>query len=72
MENKMKSRKFWMAMMGALLPVVAALLSASMTIDQAVMESVAVVCAYIFGQGYVDAAALKRTSEAPSIEVKEG
>ena len=52
--EKMKSRKFWMALIGAVLPIVAAFMSQEMPLNEAVLESVAVITAYIFGQGYVD------------------
>jgi len=54
MSNKMKSRKFWMALVGAILPIVAAALSQEMPYNEAMMETIAVIMAYIFGQGYVD------------------
>jgi uncharacterized membrane protein len=54
MEGKFKSRKFWMALIGAMLPIIASAMTAEMPLNEAVMESVAVIMAYIFGQGYVD------------------
>ena len=52
--DKMKSRKFWMALVGALLPILAAFFSQEMPVNEAVMESVAIIAAYIFVQVYVD------------------
>ena len=52
--DKLKSRKFWMSLVGACLPFVASALTGEIPMNEAVMESVAVIMAYIFGQGYVD------------------
>ena len=54
MSEKLKSRKFWFALLGALLPIVAQFLSAEVDMNTAVQLSVGILAAYIFGQGYVD------------------
>ena len=60
MLDKMKSRKFVFALLGAVLPLVAQYFSADITITESLQLSAAVVVSYIFGQGYVDAAAAKQ------------
>ena len=48
--ERLKSRKFWMALLGAILPVLNEQLGLKIPV-----ESVLVVIAYILGQSYVDA-----------------
>jgi VIT1/CCC1 family predicted Fe2+/Mn2+ transporter len=55
MFEKLKSRKFWFAFFGALLPIVAQYLTDAVPMAEALQMSAAVVVSYIFGQGYVDA-----------------
>lgn len=55
-DHRMKSRKFWMALLGALLPVVASYLTGEVDLEMAVKASSAVLCTYILGQGVQDAA----------------
>tara|TARA_Y100000593_G_scaffold83291_1_gene156852 strand:+ start:704 stop:913 length:210 start_codon:yes stop_codon:yes gene_type:complete len=69
MNDKLKSRKFWMALVGAILPIVAAALSQEMPYNEAVMESIAVIMAYIFGQGYVDGKSIEASK--PIVEAAE-
>ena len=72
MPEKLKSRKFWFALVGALLPIVAQALSAEIDTDQAVMLSVGILVSYIFGQGYVDGKALEGVvPSATPVEVEE-
>ena len=59
MFDKLKSRKFWFAFVGALLPVVAQYLTDAVPLGEALQLSAAVVVSYIFGQGYVDAKAIE-------------
>ena len=59
MFEKLKSRKFWFAFLGALLPIVAQYLTDSVPLGDALQLSAAVVVSYIFGQGYVDAKAIE-------------
>ena len=54
MLEKLKSRKFWFALLGALLPILAQFLTAEVTWEVALQLSSAIIVAYIFGQGYVD------------------
>jgi uncharacterized membrane protein len=55
MLEKLKSRKFWFALLGAILPIVAQILTGDVTWETALQLSSAIIVAYIFGQGYVDA-----------------
>ena len=55
MLGKIKSRKFWFALLGATLPVGAQVFSQEIDIHQALHLSSAIIVSYIFGQGYVDA-----------------
>ena len=59
MFDKLKSRKFWFAFLGALLPVVAQYFTDEVQAGQALQMSALVVVSYIFGQGYVDAKAIE-------------
>ena len=60
MFDKLKSRKFWFAFLGALLPVVAQYFTDEVQAGQALQMSALVVVSYIFGQGYVDAKAVEK------------
>jgi hypothetical protein len=60
MLDKMKSRKFVFALLGAVLPLVAQYFSGDISLTESLQLSAAVVVSYIFGQGYVDAAAAKQ------------
>ena len=59
MLEKLKSRKFWFAFLGALLPVAAQYLTNEVELADALQLSAAIVVSYIFGQGYVDGKALE-------------
>tara|TARA_R110002020_G_scaffold150501_1_gene327287 strand:+ start:6039 stop:6227 length:189 start_codon:yes stop_codon:yes gene_type:complete len=59
MMQKLKSRKFILALLGAVLPIVGAYFSGDIAIGEALQLSAAVVVSYIFGQGYVDAKAVE-------------
>jgi len=61
MSEKLKSRKFWFALLGSVLPIVAQAMTGEVGWDQAVMLSVGVMASYIFGQGYVDGKGLEGT-----------
>lgn len=54
MPPRLKSRKFWMALLGALLPIAASYLTSEVDIDQAIKAGSAVLCTYLLGQGYAD------------------
>ena len=63
MPEKMKSRKFWFAFLGAVLPIVAQYLTAEVALGEALQMSAAIIVSYIFGQGYVDAKAVEKSTE---------
>jgi len=63
--DKLRSRKFWLALLGALLPIVAALLTGEVDPEVAVKSGSAVLASYILGQGYVDAQAARHATAAP-------
>jgi hypothetical protein len=64
MPEKLKSRKFWFALVAAILPIVTLVLSEEMATGEALQMSLAVVVAYIFGQGYVDGKAVEGAAPA--------
>ncbi len=51
---KLKSRKFWIAVLGSLAPLIGQYLSQEFTLEQALTASSAILISYIFGQAYVD------------------
>ena len=59
MFDKLKSRKFWFAFVGALLPIATQYLTDEVDSAAALQMSGLVIISYIFGQGYVDAKALE-------------
>ena len=59
MPERLKSRKFWIALLGAVLPILASYLSGDLALEPAVQASSAVLCTYLLGQGWVDAAKAK-------------
>lgn len=59
MTEKLKSRKFWLAVLGAVLPIIAQGLTNEVGWQEAVMSSIAILSSYILGQGYVDGQAKK-------------
>ncbi len=63
MFDKMKSRKFVFALLGAVLPLVAQYFSGDITLAESLQLSAAVVVSYIFGQGYVDGQAAKQVKD---------
>ena len=54
MSDKLKSRKFWFALIGAVLPLVAQSLTGAVGWQESLSLSAAVVVSYIFGQAYTD------------------
>lgn len=52
--DKLKSRKFWLALLGAVLPIIASYLNSEIDVEAAVKAGSAVLCTYMLGQGYVD------------------
>ena len=63
MFEKLKSRKFWFAFLGALLPIVAQYLTDDVALGEALQLSAAICVSYIFGQGFVDAQQLKTSNK---------
>ena len=63
MFDKLKSRKFWFAFLGALLPLVAQYMTEDIAMADALQMSAAICVSYIFGQGYVDGQAAKAIAE---------
>lgn len=59
--DRLQSRKFWMALLGAVLPIVAQGLTGEVGWNEAILASIAVISAYILGQGYVDGKAMEGT-----------
>ncbi len=59
MPEKLKSRKFWFALLGAVLPIVAQYFSEEIMLGDAVQLSIAILVSYIIGQGYVDGKAVE-------------
>lgn len=52
--EKLKSRKFWFALVGAVVPLVLPVATGEVTWEQALMGTVSVVVSYVLGQGYAD------------------
>tara|TARA_R100000234_G_scaffold101727_1_gene70852 strand:+ start:1148 stop:1408 length:261 start_codon:yes stop_codon:yes gene_type:complete len=77
MSDKLKSRKFWFALLGAILPLVAQVLTEEVALAEALQLSVGILGAYIFGQAYVDGNAVAGSSDdsgdssAASADVEE-
>jgi len=71
MSEKLKSRKFWFALLGAVLPVVAQALTEEIAITEALQLSIGILGAYIFGQAYVDGQAASTTIEAEAAPAEE-
>jgi uncharacterized membrane protein len=68
MPQRLKSRKFWFAFIGAVLPIVAQYLTNEVALADALQLSAAIVVSYIWGQGYVDGKALEG---APAVDASE-
>lgn len=67
MPSKLKSRKFLFALLGAVLPHLAAYLSSAVSAEDALHASVAIIISYIFGQGYVDGQAAQGSLDASKL-----
>ena len=52
--DKLKSRKLWVAIAGAILPPLLSYISADVDLVEALRLSAAAVLAYLISQGYVD------------------
>lgn len=72
MAEKLKSRKFWMALLGAILPILAQALTQEVGWNEAVMASIAILSSYILGQGYVDGKAVEGTVPPDRSSAGEG
>lgn len=59
MPDKLKSRKFWFALLGAVLPIIAQYFSSEIDLSESLQLSAGIVAAYLFGQGYVDGKAVE-------------
>jgi len=54
LKTRLSSRKFWFALLGSVLPLVAQALTGEVGWGQAVSASAAIIIGYVFGQSYVD------------------
>jgi len=69
-ESRLKSRKFWLALLGSLMGIAAPLLNGEIPPEKGIEMAMAVIVSYVLGQGYVDAqkakmAAAPEVAEAP-------
>jgi len=71
MSEKLKSRKFWFALMGAILPIVAQVLTEEVALAEALQLSIGILGAYIFGQAYVDGKAVEGVPAVVAEAVEE-
>ena len=57
LKDRLSSRKFWLALLGALAPIAGDAIGSLGTVDPAtlVLSSAGIVISYIFGQSYIDA-----------------
>jgi len=60
---KLSSRKLWIALIAALLPVISQAMGGDIPLAEALQLSAGIAVSYIFGQSYVDAAASKVTAD---------
>ena len=58
-KTKLKSRKLWVALAAAVLPLIAQYVGGEIALLDALQLSAGVAISYILGQGYVDAAAAR-------------
>lgn len=70
--DKLRSRKFWLALLGAALPIVAQALTGEVGWQEAVLASVMLLATYLLGQGYVDGKALEGTVPADRVAAGPG
>lgn len=54
MFEKLKSRKFWFAFLGALFAALIPMFSEDITVLEGVVGALGVIGSYLFGQSYVD------------------
>jgi hypothetical protein len=65
---KLQSRKLVMALIGLLLPIIAAYVSDDVEMEKAISMSLAAIVAYLVSQGYVDG---KRVEEKDDVNATE-
>ena len=65
--DRWRSRKWWAALFGALLPIAGAFLTDEYNLEHAVQLSVGVVVAYVWGQAWQDG----KAAEAAANSAKE-
>ncbi len=63
MPERLRSRKFWLSLLGALLGIASPMLDGSIPPEKGLESAVAILIAYVLGQGYVDAAKAKSDAE---------
>lgn len=61
--EKLRSRKFWLALLGALAPYVFQVITGEIDAETAYQASAAIIGSYLFGQSYVDGQ--KEKTDAP-------
>ena len=62
--DKLKSRKFWIAVLGALMGIAAPVVNGDIPPDTGLEMAMGVLVSYLLGQGYVDGQAAKGASGA--------
>ena len=65
--EKLRSRKFWLALLGALAPYVFQVITGEIDAETAYQASAAIIGSYLFGQSYVDGQKESKT-DAPAEE----
>ena len=70
MPEKFKSRKFWYAFIGALMPIVGQLLTDQIDPSTAIHLTTGVICTYLLSQGYEDGKG--KEGAAKKLEREEG
>ena len=60
---KLKSRKFWMGVFGAVAPYISKIASGQVTWKQAIVASTAAVVAYILGEASTDVAGVVKSKQ---------
>lgn len=62
-KKKLSSRKLWIALVAAVLPIIAQAMGGDIALGEALQLSAGVAVSYILGQGYVDGQAAKGSAE---------
>ena len=62
-KRRLSSRKLWIALIAALLPVISQAMGGDISLAESLQLSAGICVSYIFGQSYVDAAASKVSAE---------